>query len=45
MVFTESDVYMIVGYVAELWEVERSDEERAEDTELAITEVLRREES
>jgi hypothetical protein len=39
-VFTEAEVYLIGGFLAERWDNMRTDDESAEDIEEAIQEAL-----
>ncbi len=40
MIFTEADVYMIAGYLANIWDVKRKAKKASKDIERAITAVL-----
>ena len=40
MIFTEADVYMVGGFLAELWDVDEDATERTQDIEAAITAAL-----
>lgn len=40
MIFTEADVYLIAGFLSEIWGVFDSAEDTAADTENAITQCL-----
>lgn len=40
LIFSEADVYMIGGYLAEVWDVMRTDDEATVDIEHAIVAVL-----
>ena len=39
-VFTEAEVYLIGGFLAERWDVMRTNEEATEDIEEAVQEAL-----
>ena len=39
-VFTEAEVYLIGGFLAERWDAERTDDEATEDIEEAVQEAL-----